>query len=375
MLKKVLKKSIVWCLLMCLVVCTAVVTVTAETEMGTINIRFPSTAKGITMIAYEVGYYEDGEYKINESFKDSEVSLAGIELAEATEVQDVSEKLMEYAESQGYSGKEVQINEDGKVAIELPATDKIYVVGQKDGKGIMQIASFLALLPYYTKEGRQVVIDATSKVISEAYLENKGDVVLNKVDDKGKALQGAVFKFERKKYYIETYADEIPSDAEKGTDDIGNYYWQTLSAELTTDKNGQIVIQGIEFGGYRFTEVEAPKGFLLTKEVIYFDIKEQGTVKLEDGVYVKDEGEPVILNVVNEPEKTTEPPTTPPTAPPTTPSTTPPTTPPPTQGTEPSGKTVFTMDAVKGSVTVISGIAVIALAIVFVSTKKKKNNV
>ena len=373
MLKKIFKKSIVWCLLMCLAVCTAVVTVTAETEMGTVNIRLSSEAKGITMTAYEVGYYKDGEYIINETFKDSEVSLAGIELAEATEIQEVSEKLMVYAESQGYSGKEVQRDKDGKATIELPVADKIYVIGQKDGKGIMQIASFLVLLPYYTAEGRQTVIDATSKVVSETYIENKGDVVLNKTDDKGNALQGAVFKFERKKYYIETYADEIPGDAEKGTDDTGNYYWQTLSAELTTDKNGQIVIQGIEFGSYRFTEVEAPKGFLLTKEVIYFDIKEQGTVKLEEGVYVKDEGEPVILNVVNEPEKTTEPPTTPP---PTTPSpTTPPTTPPPTQGTEPSGKTVFTMDAVKGSVTVISGVAVIALAIVFVSTKKKKNNV
>jgi uncharacterized surface anchored protein len=345
-----------------------VVTAAAETEMGTVNIKFPSSAKGITMVAYEIGYYAEGEYIVNENFSGSDVSLEGIELADASEVQQISQTLMDYAENQGYEGKEVQVDVNGNVSVQLPATDKIYVMGQKDGKGIMQILSFLALLPYYTADGRQTVIDATSKIsLSSNFEYNKGDVLLNKVDNSGKALQGAVFKFERKKYYIETYADEIPENAEKGTDDMGAYYWQTLSSELTTNEKGQIVVQDVDFGSYRFTEIKAPKGFVLKKDIIYFDIEEKGTVKLENGVYVRDEGEPVILTVVNEPEKATEPPTVPPT--------TPPTTPPPTQGTEQSGKTVFTMDTAKGSIAVIFGVAAIALALAFVSSKKKKSDV
>ena len=197
MLKKVLKKSIVCCLLVCLLVCMTVVTAAAETEMGTVNIKFPSSAKGITMVAYEIGYYAEGEYIVNENFSGSDVSLEGIELADASEVQRISQTLMDYAENQGYEGKEVQVDVNGNVSVQLPATDKIYVMGQKDGKGIMQILSFLALLPYYTADGRQTVVDATSKVsLSSNFEYNKGDVLLNKVDNSGKALQGAVFNLE-----------------------------------------------------------------------------------------------------------------------------------------------------------------------------------
>ena len=107
MLKKVLKKSIVCCLLVCLLVCMTVVTAAAETEMGTVNIKFPSSAKGITIVAYEIGYYAEGEYIVNENFSGSDVSLEGIELADASEVQQISQTLMDYAENQGYEGKEV----------------------------------------------------------------------------------------------------------------------------------------------------------------------------------------------------------------------------------------------------------------------------
>jgi len=378
MVKHIVRKSMVFFVLTCLLFCSLTVSaVDEEVRVGTVNIKgLSSEAEGITLVAYEIGNYDGENYVLNSLFADSGISLEDIGIADSHEVKEISEILAAYAESKSVAAvAEVKVDKDGNAAMELPAVDNLYVIAQKDGKTVAKISPFIVLLPYRTIDGEEkIVLDASSKVTVGV---ERADIVLNKVDCDNNALEGAVFRFEKKEYYMEDFSDRLPADAEKGTDDEGNYYWKTLSDELTTNAHGQIVVQELLFGNYRFTEIKAPDGFILNDEVINFDIKEVGTVKLDGEVYVKDEGEPVILTVVNEKEKPSEPPTTPPTVPPTTPPTTPPTVPPttpPTTPTTPPGKTVFTMDGLKGTIAVVFGIAAVSLAVAFVSSKKKKEN-
>ncbi len=374
MVKHIVKKSIVFFVLSCLLFCSLSVSADEE-RIGTVNIHgLSAEAEGITLEAYEIGYYDGENYVLHSAFEECGVTLDDIGIADSHEVKEISETLSVYAQSHSIANvTETQIDKDGSASMELPVIDRLYVIAQKDGKTVVNISPFIVLLPYRTLDGEEkITLDASSKVTVGI---ERCDVVLNKVDEDNKALEGAVFKFEKKEYYMEDFSAKLPSDAEKGTDDGGNYYWKVLSDELTTNAQGQIVIQELLFGSYRFTEVKAPKDFILSKEVINFDVNTTGTVKLDGEIYVKDEGEPVILTAVNEKEKPSEPPTTPPTNPPTTPPTTPPTNPPtnPPTTTPPSGKTVITMDTLKGTVVVIGGIALISLAVVLISSKKKKN--
>ena len=45
-----------------------------------------------------------------------------------------------------------------------------------------------------------------------------------------------------------------------------------------TDENGMIVIEELEYGKYYILEKEAPKGYTLNTEKMYFEIKENGEV-------------------------------------------------------------------------------------------------
>ncbi len=373
MVKYIVKKSMVFFVLTCLLLCTLTVSAAdGDVTMGTVNIKgLSSEAEGVTLVAYEIGYYDGENYVLHSAFEESGVSLEDIGIADSHEVKEISEILSAYAQSKSVDVvAETKVDKDGNASFELPAVDKLYVVSQKDGKTVAKISPFIVLLPYRTIDGEEkIVLDASSKVTVGI---ERCDVVLNKVDADKKALEGAVFKFEKKEYYMEDFSDKLPSDVEKGTDDEGNYYWKTLSDKLVTNEHGQIVVQELLFGSYRFTEVKAPKGFVLNKETINFDIVAQGTVKLDGGIYVEDEGEPVILTVTNEKEKDEkedEPGTEPTSAPPTNPPTSAPTSAP----TTPAG-TVFTMDGLTGTIVFVSGVAVISLAVALMSSKKKKEN-
>ena len=63
-----------------------------------------------------------------------------------------------------------------------------------------------------------------------------------------------------------------------------------------TDENGKIIIEKLEYGKYYILEKEAPEGYLLNEEKMYFEI-------LEDGIIVKstmkDEAIPVEVDVPN----------------------------------------------------------------------------
>ena len=45
-----------------------------------------------------------------------------------------------------------------------------------------------------------------------------------------------------------------------------------------TDENGKIVINNLEYGKYYIIESEAPEGYLINDEKMFFEIKEDGEI-------------------------------------------------------------------------------------------------
>ncbi|PGE04280.1 thioester domain-containing protein [Bacillus pseudomycoides] len=134
--------------------------------------------------------------------------------------------------------------------------------------GVAELGN-LELGTYTVKEVKAptgYVLDATPKtfevktrevaVVEMKNVQIKGNVQLLKVDQEGKKkLEGAVFTL---------------------VDAKGN-----LISEHTTDKNGVIKVENLPFGQYKFIEKTAPSGYILVKEQIPFNIKENGkTIEL-----------------------------------------------------------------------------------------------
>ena len=86
-------------------------------------------------------------------------------------------------------------------------------------------------------------------------------MILLKSDEEGNVVQKARFALHRK-VYVDSEAD-IPFDAESGSDDKGTFYWKVFKKELSTSEGGQIVVTDMPIGDYRFTETEAPDGYIL----------------------------------------------------------------------------------------------------------------
>ena len=96
----------------------------------------------------------------------------------------------------------------------------------------------------------EVVVDAKHITIDVKSVDEtkKGSVVLTKYDEIGKnALEGAVFSL---------YKND-------GT---------VVKEGLTTDTDGKVQVDGLEWGSYYFKETKAPKGYGLSDEVVRFSV-------------------------------------------------------------------------------------------------------
>ena len=118
-------------------------------------------------------------------------------------------------------------------------------------------------------------------------------IALKKVNNKGKALSGAVFQFP---FYVKSTADANGAYIYAGTTAA-----EGLTNQITTPDSGVIVVKGVKSGSYEITEVTAPAGYnKLTAPVTVQAVKTNSTTT-HTTVYLDKDG-----NVVDETAKVTE---------------------------------------------------------------------
>lgn len=112
-------------------------------------------------------------------------------------------------------------------------------------------------------------------------------IALKKVNDEGKALSGARFKFQ---FYVQPTPDTDGAYIYAGTE-AGD----GLVNEITTPENGVIVVKGVKTGDYTITEVKAPDGYNKLTAPVTVKAAKTGETSTHTTVYLDENG-----NVTNE---------------------------------------------------------------------------
>lgn len=119
-------------------------------------------------------------------------------------------------------------------------------------------------------------------------------IALKKVDNKGKALPGAVFEFP---FYVKSDADTDGAYIYAGTT-----AGEGLTNKITTPENGVIIVKGVKSGSYKITEVTAPAGYNKLTAPVAVEAKKTGQISTNTTVYLDENG-----NITNtETDKKTE---------------------------------------------------------------------
>ncbi len=268
-------------------------------SVGSVTVDVIPEAEGIELRLHEVADIVNAEFKLNTDFAASNVDITDLKDSDAA--QAAAEAMMSYAESKSLTnGIDMTVNADGKAIFSDLSVDKVYLIYQLKEAHI-SIQPMLVSVPYIdgVTANYDVKINAKFADNSDAF---RSAVILNKVDDSSKPLKGAVFTFQSKEYYTDNLL--VPNDADKGSDSKGNYYWKAYGSDLTTNAYGQIVVEKIPFGTYRFVEVKAPDGYILDSTPHEFELSVAGAVKAENGVYSKARGTIAELTIKNMPVPT-----------------------------------------------------------------------
>lgn len=108
-------------------------------------------------------------------------------------------------------------------------------------------------------------------------------IALKKVDNKGKALPGAVFEFP---FYVKSTAD--------ATDGAYIYAGTTagegLTNQITTPENGVIVVKGVKSVNYEITEFKAPAGYNKLTAPVTVEAVKTGETSTHTTVYLDKDG-------------------------------------------------------------------------------------
>ena len=305
-MKKNMTAKIWAILLMLCVLCTGLsVSVLAEEtdrKIGSIHIKTAPFAAGTNLAWCKVGTYQEGAYILDEPFNQSGADMTN--LTEASASKAAAEKLTAVAKEKEELSLVGVMDENGAVTFSnIDALDTLYLAYQINNEDIVRVSPMLIVLPYYSGAvGVLYTADILAKYEDVRVTPVKGAVILNKVDSEGKSLAGAAFRAEKKHYFQE--GEEVPATALK--DDQGSFVWKTLSASLSTNQQGQIVIENLPVGAYRFIETKAPAGFILDTTPVEFVIDKPGTIRKDADRYVKQDGDPVILTIKNKPEERSE---------------------------------------------------------------------
>ena len=183
-------------------------------------------------------------------------------------------------------GEEVKTNNDG--IAEFKALDLgFYVVIETTtpDKVTTPVTPFLVSIPMTTVDGDDWLYDV------HVYPKNKttyGGVTLEKHGKNGAKLEGVTFVLQKK------------NTAENKWDNVTiNESTNKPLGELTTDKNGQITVDGLSQGTYRFIETDRGNndGYIMDGATAYqFTVNANGTIKYGDN----DPKANITITVTNE---------------------------------------------------------------------------
>ena len=169
------------------------------------------------------------------------------------------------------------------IEIYVEDTDELIFTGVTDENGQIKITDLVAGKKYYIleKESATGYVITDEKVTFE--ITEDGEVI--KAEMKNKPITGTL---EFTKVDLST-GTPLPNTLIEIYNDKDE-----LVFSGRTDENGKIVIEEMRYGRYYILEKEAPEGYILNEERMYFEI-------LEDGEIVKAtmENEKVVVEVPN----------------------------------------------------------------------------
>lgn len=254
----------------------------------------PSPA-GMEFTIYEVAKLSSsGEYQLTGDFSASGLRLD--QLTTESAVSAASQELITYISANSIHGTSGTTGSSGIVKFEHLQLG-YYLVVQADNAASHNYVicdPFMVSVPMKDSDGNKWFYDIIAQAKCEA---TKGAVILQKLNNSGSVLSGAVFRLERKTYYSDSAT--MPTRVQTGTDSVGNYFWQTQISEISTNSHGQLKVEGMQFGQYRFIEISAPSGYRLDSTPHLFTISSTGSVATVDGKYVKESGTVQTISVYN----------------------------------------------------------------------------
>lgn len=357
--------------MLCMLLTGGVLTAQAvdpDDTKGSINITVAPWVEGTEIRLFNVGNFENGTFTLNDSFTPSGVVISG--LKEASQAQEAAEKLTAYAVDNQKAFSSVLLDAEGTGKFDsLEANGTLYLLTQAPDSftDIVKISPMLVVLPYQNTEDESVVHAKLAAKYEDLRKEpEEGAVILSKVSPDGDVLEGAEFRFEFKKY--DTLGLLKEGDEGVFKDDNGLYYWEVVYEKLTTNVYGQLSVEHLPFGVYRFVETKAPQGFEIKNPITEVVVNQKGTVTHDNEVserYVPAEGYAKLLTVENAPVQISHPESSEPES----------SQPQPSKPSQPSDNTKTGDSAGKYIVVgVVVGVSLVAVILLIVLGKKGKNN-
>lgn len=251
---------------------------------------------GIQFTVYKVAKLSNsGDYSLTEEFFGSGVQID--QLSTAAELSAASKAFVSYVSAKNISGSSNVTNSEGRVTFHN-LTLGYYLVMQtvtsSNPNYYIACDPFLVPVPIKSSDHKNWIYHMNAYPKKETL---QGAVIIEKVNSSSTLLPGAIFRLEKKIY--NTDVSKLPSGVITGIDTNGSYYWHELISTLTTNSNGQIAINNMQFGHYRIIETKAPNGYLLNTSPYEFSITAAGRVKLVSGKYVTESGTVQTIKVLN----------------------------------------------------------------------------
>lgn len=257
---------------------------------GSVEIQLPAEAAGAEITLYAIGEIPDGTIHFYEPFTGCDFTI--LDLRDARKVEQAAEQFALLARENGVTG--IAGTADGSGALRFSnLSSALYLAVQTGGQQFIEIQKSLIPVPYTMEDGTfcyDVVIDSK-------YSIPEGAVILYKTDDAGTSVAQARFVLQ-KKVYISAGGD-VPAGVETGQDVGGRFLWEQVQTDLVTNAKGQLSVSGLTSGTYRFVELQAPEGFILTSAPCYFAIDQAGEVREVNGSFTVSSGQVPEVTVVN----------------------------------------------------------------------------